>query len=116
MDRDALRAHCLAQKGAVEDFPFGEDTAVYKVGGRMFAILPVRGALAISLKCDPEWARVLRETYPAVTGGYHLNKRHWNTVRIDGSVPDDEVFEMIEHSYGLVLRSLPRRVRDELKR
>lgn len=112
---DALRARCGKLAGAVEDFPFGPETAVWKVGGKMFAILPIEGDPAsISLKCDPEEALALRQQFASVTAGYHLNKRHWNTVVVDGEVPDDEVTEMIGESYRLVVSSLPKRVRQSL--
>ena len=115
MTRDEARAACAAKPGAVETYPFGADTAVYKVGGKMFALTPRGGDPPhISLKCDPEWSEVLREAYAAVEAGYHLNKKHWNTIVLDGTVPDDEVEELIEHSYELVVDSLPQRVRSEL--
>ncbi|HEX2906245.1 MAG TPA: MmcQ/YjbR family DNA-binding protein [Phototrophicaceae bacterium] len=115
MNRDELRAYCLSHLAAVEDFPFGDDPAVFKVMGKMFALLPVGGG-TISLKCDPTWAIILRETYPAVTPGYHLNKRHWNSVAIDDSISDSEVFEMIDHSYDLVVKSLTKAQRQALKK
>ena len=105
MNREELRAHCLSLRGAAEDFPFGEGVAVFKVIGKVFALLPVDGA-SISLKCDPVRAVMLRDTFPAITAGYHLNKKHWNTVQMDGTVPDDEVIDMIDHSYDLVAKSL----------
>ncbi|MCU0514496.1 MAG: MmcQ/YjbR family DNA-binding protein [Anaerolineae bacterium] len=115
MQRDDLRALCLACHGAVEDFPFGDDVAVYKVCGKIFALLPVNPApLTISLKCDPLEAELLREKYPAITAGYHLNKRHWNTIHLDGSLPPEEVSAMIADSYALVVRALPRKDRDAL--
>ena len=115
MTNEEARAACAAKAGAVETHPFGAETTVYKVGGKMFALLP-RGAEPprVSLKCDPEWSEVLREAYAAVQPGYHLNKKHWNTILLDGSIPDDEVEELIEHSYELVVDSLPQRVRSEL--
>jgi predicted DNA-binding protein (MmcQ/YjbR family) len=116
MERDELRAHCLSKPGAWEGFPFGDDVAVYKVGSKIFALIPVRGRASISLKCSPTWALLLRDTYPAVTPGYHLNKRHWNTVGLDGSIPDGEIIEMIDHSYDLVFKSLTRKERDEIER
>jgi predicted DNA-binding protein (MmcQ/YjbR family) len=89
--------------------------AVYKVGGKMFALVPHEGEpAAINLKCDPEWSEVLRNAYPAVRPGYHQNKRHWNTIVLDGSVPDDEVEELVAHSYELVVESLPKSVRAAL--
>jgi predicted DNA-binding protein (MmcQ/YjbR family) len=105
----------MARPSTEEKYPFGPDTAVYKVEGKMFALLP-RSAdpPTISLKCDPEWAEVLRNAYDAVRPGYHLNKKHWNTVVLDGSVPDEEVDELIAHSYELVVDSLPKRVRATL--
>ncbi len=110
-----LRARCGRHVGAIEEFPFGPEVAVWKVGGKVFAIVSVDGPPAtISLKCDPEEAVALREQYDAVTAGYHLNKRHWNTVVADGEVPDGEISEMILDSYSLVVASLPKRVRAEL--
>jgi predicted DNA-binding protein (MmcQ/YjbR family) len=112
---EEVRAACASQRGAVETYPFGPETAVYKVGGKMFAVIP-RGAEPprVTLKCDPEWSEVLRQAYAAVTPGYHTNKKHWNTIVLDGSVPDDEVDELIRHSYELVADSLPKRIRAEL--
>lgn len=115
MDRNELRAYCLSQKGAVEDFPFGDDVAVFKVMNKVFALLPVGGTPHISLKCDPDLAVMLRETYPTVSPGYHLNKKHWNTIDVDGSIPDDEIEEMIEHSYAQVVKGLPKAEREQLK-
>lgn len=118
MDHQALRAYCLSRKGAVEDFPFGEDTIVYKIMGKMFALLPARPARdeppIISLKCDPTLALLLRQTYDAVQPGYHLNKSHWNTITVDGSIPYSEIEEMIDHSYGLVVKGLKKIERDQL--
>lgn len=115
MNRNELRAYCLSKPAATEDFPFGDDPAVMKVMGKMFALLPLNGT-AISLKCDPTWAVILRQTYPAVKPGYHLNKKHWNGVEMDGSVPDDEIRDMIDHSYDLVVKGLTRAQRKELSR
>ena len=104
-------AHCLAMPGATEDRPFGPDARVFKVGGKMFAALH---DTRLSVKCDPAHAIVLREQWPAVTAGYHLNKRHWNSVTLDGSVPDSELADWIEESYDLVVDSLPRATRQKL--
>jgi len=113
--RDRARAACAAKRGAEETYPFGPDTAVYKVRGKMFALVPHSAEPPhISLKCDPEWAVVLREAYDAVTPGYHLNKKHWNTIVLDGSIPEDEIEELIDHSYELVVGSLPQRIRASL--
>jgi predicted DNA-binding protein (MmcQ/YjbR family) len=101
--------------GAAEEFPFGPEPAVFKVGGKIFAISMLgREPLEVSLKCEPELAERLRATYPAIRPGYHLNKRHWNTVTLDGSLPDGMVLDMLEDSYDLVVAALPRRVRREL--
>ncbi|GAA2265036.1 MmcQ/YjbR family DNA-binding protein [Kitasatospora cystarginea] len=109
MTPDDLKAACLDLNGTAETFPFNADTSVFKVGGRMFALSALDAVpLSVSLKCDPDLALRLRARYPAITGGWHLNKRHWNTVRLDGSVPDRLVREMIEDSYDLVVASLPR--------
>ncbi len=108
-------AACGAQPGAVEDYPFGDDTAVFKVGGKMFALVSLGPAPGdISLKCDPDIAVGLRGRYPAITAGYHLSKRHWNTIQLDGSVPDDELLELIDHSYELVVAGLTRAERNKL--
>lgn len=105
MTRDDAHTACMVLRGAEETHPFGPNTAVYKVGGKMFAILPHHAdPPSISLKCDPEWSQVLRNAYDAVQPGYHLNKKHWNTITLDGSVPDDEVEELIQHSYELVAK------------
>ena len=111
MTRDVVRARCLALPGAREEYPFGPTVPVFKVGGKVFAIL---GDDDVSLKCDPGYAVVLREEYPAVAPGYHLNKRHWNTITLDGSLPDQLVRDLIEDSYDLVVSALPKRVREQL--
>ncbi len=115
MDNMALRAYCLSKPGAAETFPFGDDVRVFKVMGKMFALLPVAAPLNISLKCEPTWAQILRSTYPAIQAGYHLNKEHWNTVHLDGTIPDDEVKTMIDHSYELVVKGLTKAQRKALE-
>ena len=104
MRANALRAFCLSLPGAAETFPFGEATSVFKVGGKMFALsqLGAELPLRVSLKCEPALAEDLRRSYDAVIPGYHLNKRHWNTVILDGSLPAKMVKDMIEDSYDLV--------------
>lgn len=103
-----LRDYCLSLTGAEETFPFGPETSVFKVAGKMFALSQLAAdPLRASLKCEPDLAEGLRGAYPAVLPGYHLNKRHWNTVIIDGSLPDDAVRDMIEDSYDLVVSKLP---------
>lgn len=107
--REQVIEACLAKPGSVEDYPFGDGAAVFKVAGKMFALVALDGSPgSVSLKCDPDLAADLRQKYPAVTPGYHLNKRHWNTVTLDGSVPDEELLELIDHSYQLVVARLPR--------
>jgi predicted DNA-binding protein (MmcQ/YjbR family) len=116
MSPDELRRRCLAFPAAVEEFPFGEDVSVFKVGGKMFALSSLGGdPLEVSVKCDPELAERLRRAHAAVRPGYHLNKRHWNTITLDGSLDDRTVVEMIEDSYDLVVEALPRRRRDEIR-
>ena len=115
MNRTMLRGHCMRKKAATSEFPFGPDAEVFKVMGKMFALLPTDAdPPTISLKCDPTLAEMLRQTYPAVIPGYHFNKRHWNTVTVDGSVPEDEVLEMIDHSYAQVVKGLKRADREKL--
>jgi predicted DNA-binding protein (MmcQ/YjbR family) len=104
---DELCALCESHAGAVAEYPFGPEVRVYKAVGKVFALVPESGA-SISLKCDPALAEILRERYEAIGPGYHLNKRHWNTIEIDGSVPDDEIAEMVRHSHELIVRSLTR--------
>lgn len=104
-----LRDYCLALPGSEEAFPFGPETSVFKVAGKIFAISRLReNPLRISLKCEPLLAEQLREAHPAVLPGYHLNKRHWNTVIIDGSLPARMIRDMIEDSYDLIVSGLPR--------
>jgi predicted DNA-binding protein (MmcQ/YjbR family) len=108
MNPAELRDLCLSFTGAEETFPFGPDVSVFKVGGKMFALSELGAeSLRVSLKCEPGLAEALREAHAAVIPGYHLNKRHWNTVIIDGSLPDKTVREMIEDSYDLVVSQLP---------
>jgi predicted DNA-binding protein (MmcQ/YjbR family) len=104
-----LRDHCLSFTGAEETFPFGRKTSVFKVAGKMFALSQLDvDSLRVSLKCEPELAEALRGAHAAVLPGYHLNKRHWNTVIIDGSLPDETIRDLIEDSYDLVVSRLPR--------
>jgi predicted DNA-binding protein (MmcQ/YjbR family) len=110
-----LRDHCLSFTGAEETFPFGPEVSVFKVGGKMFALSQLDSdSLRVSLKCEPELAEQLREARAAVIPGYHLNKRHWNTVILDGSLPDAAVREMIEDAYDLVVSKLPKSQRSAL--
>jgi predicted DNA-binding protein (MmcQ/YjbR family) len=104
----ALREYCLSLPGSAETFPFGPDASVFKVADKMFALSRLSARpLRVNLKCEPALAEQLREAHPAVLPGYHMNKRHWNTVIIDGSLPDRMIREMIEDSYDLVVSRLP---------
>jgi predicted DNA-binding protein (MmcQ/YjbR family) len=115
MTAPELRTLCLGFNGAVEDFPFGVATSVFKVEGKMFALSALRSRpLSVSLKCEPELAEHLRASHAAIAPGYHLNKRHWNTVTIDGSLEDRMVGEMVEDSYDLVVAGLSRAKREQL--
>jgi len=102
MNIEMLRDHCLSKPGVTESFPFGEDTLVFKVRGKVFALANLEGDPTVNLKCDPSKALELRERYASVIPGYHMNKKHWNTVLLDGTIPDREVFSWIDHSYNLV--------------
>ncbi|MFZ2051826.1 MAG: MmcQ/YjbR family DNA-binding protein [Solirubrobacteraceae bacterium] len=109
MNPSELRDHCLSFTGAEETFPFGAQTSVFKVAGKMFALSQLGAdSLRVSLKCEPALAEALRQTHPAVIPGYHLNKKHWNTVILDGSLPDETVRDMIEDSYDIVVSKLLR--------
>ena len=110
MDSRELKMRCLGWPGASEEFPFGDEVSVFKVGGKMFALcaLDAEPPLQLSVKCDPELAVQLRSAYAAITPGYHLNKRHWNTITLDGSLPDEMVTDLLGDSYDLVVASLPR--------
>jgi predicted DNA-binding protein (MmcQ/YjbR family) len=102
MNIESLREYCISKKNVTESFPFGDDTLVFKTDGKIFALVNLGGDLSINLKCEPSLALELRERYPAVTPGYHMNKTHWNTVNLDGSIPDREIFSWIDHSYERV--------------
>lgn len=105
MNIEMLRDYCLSMEDVEECMPFGPDTLVYKVRGKIFALANLDGDLSVNLKCDPVLAIDLRENYPAVTPGYHMNKKHWNTVMADGSVPDKIFIKWIDHSYEIVKTS-----------
>lgn len=115
MNIELIRAHCIAKSGVTESFPFDTVTLVFKVGAKVFALLDTESRpTTINLKCDPERAVELRERFEAVQPGYHMNKTHWNTVTIDGSVRWQEVQEWIDHSYELVKKGLSKAVREGL--
>lgn len=115
----ALRAYCNSKPGAVEELPFGPETLVFKVSGKIFALMPLdvqNEPPSINLKCNPALAEVLRNTYDAVQPGYHMNKTHWNTVTIDGSIPDQDIYDMIDHSYSIIVKSLKKTQREAIEK
>jgi predicted DNA-binding protein (MmcQ/YjbR family) len=117
MNLESFRAYCAAKPGTTASFPFDEEILVFKVFGKIFALTNVNQAPpAFNLKCDPEWAHVLREAHAAVQPGWHMNKRHWNTVTVDGSIGEAELHAMIDHSYALVVKGLKRADREQLER
>jgi predicted DNA-binding protein (MmcQ/YjbR family) len=103
-----FRDYCLNKPGVSEDTPFDENTLCFKIGGKIFAIIDIEQFQSVNLKCDPERAIELREQFEGIQAGYHMNKKHWNTVLFDGSVSDKLILELVDHSYGLVLNSLPK--------
>ena len=115
MNIEEFRNFCISKPGVTESLPFGPDTLVYKVLGKIFALAPLDGSFSINLKCDPERAVGLRERYNCVQPGYHMNKKMWNTITIDGSINDDLLYEWIDHSYEEVVRKLPLKQQQELK-
>ncbi len=113
MNVEELRDYCLTKPAATEGFPFGEDTLVFKVGGKVFMLMGL-DSTSFNVKCDPEWAVELREQFTEVQPGYHMNKKHWNTVYFDGSLTRKQLQEMIDHSYCLILKSLPKNQQAEI--
>ena len=117
MDLEQFREYCLSKVAATESMPFGEGVLVFKVAGKIFALATLDEIPAtVNLKCDPDVALELRDRYQQVQPGYHMNKKHWNTVEIDSGVPEAELCKMIEHSYDLVVRALPKAQHDQLAR
>ena len=115
MNIETFREYCLSKLAATEDTPFGPDNIVFKVGGKMFALAALDEVPpAVNLKCDPDLALELRDRYEQVRPGYHMNKKHWNTVELDGVIPEKEIRKMVDHSYDLVVRSLPKVRREKL--
>lgn len=114
MNIEVFREYCLLKPGVSESLPFGPDALVFKVSDKMFALLSLTGDPGGNLKCDPDWAIELREQYSNITPGYHMSKKHWNTVALDGSLPSKLIKEMIDHSYDLVYGALSKKKRDEI--
>jgi predicted DNA-binding protein (MmcQ/YjbR family) len=115
VDIEAYRTYCLSKKGVTEEFTFGEDTLVFKEMGKMFALTDVTSFSSINLKVDPEKGEELRERYPSVQPGYHMNKKHWITVLMDGSVPDNLTRQWIDNSYQLVVSGLTKSQKSALE-
>lgn len=115
MNIEEFRTYCLEKAATSESTPFDNNTLVFKVHNKMFSLTGIEEFKSINLKCDPEYAVELREKYEGIEPGYHMNKTHWNTVTTDGSVPDELLYELIDHSYTLVARGVRKKVRDSLK-
>ena len=115
MNLKSLQETLLNKKGTTEETPFGPEALVYKVMGKMYALIAwEENPLHITLKCDPDFALALRAKYPAITAGYHMSKKHWNTIILDGSIPEEEIIEMIDDSYALVVKKLKKSDRGKL--
>ena len=114
MNIEELRDYCLQKNQVTEGFPFGEDTLVFKVGGKLFLLIGLEESDRFNVKCDPELAIELRERHPEVKPGYHMNKAHWNTVYMDGNLTQKQLRDMIDHSYEQVIKSLPKKIRAEI--
>lgn len=119
MNIEQLRNYCLSKKGVTEDFPFDEETLVFKVLGKMFALSSLKGweigTQSINLKCNPDYAQELRAEYETIEPGFHMNKKHWNTVRLyKAELKPKFVFELIDHSYDMVVKGMTKKLRDQL--
>lgn len=120
MDIEKCREYCISKKGATEDFPFDQDVLVFRIGGKIFALTSLQGwesgKGSINLKCDAEWSAELRVNYNAITPAFHMNKTHWNTIKIDdGDVPLQLLKKLIDHSYELVFKGLTKKIKDSLE-
>ena len=116
MNIEELRDYCLSKAGTTEGFPFGEDPLVFKVGEKLFLLIGLDNATWFNVKCDPELAIELREKHWEITPGWHMNKKHWNSVRLDGSLSIKQLHEVVDHSYELVFNSLPKKVQEEINK
>jgi predicted DNA-binding protein (MmcQ/YjbR family) len=115
MNIEYFREYCLKKKGVTEELPFGPDTLVFKVMGKAFALSGIDEVPgSCNLKCDPGYANELREKYDSIIPGYHMNKKHWNTIIWDGGIPDQLILQLIDHSYTLVIAGLPLKLRNDL--
>lgn len=115
MNVEDLRDYCLLKPGTTEEFPFGNDTLVFKIGGKVYLLVRLEPGNCFNVKCDPERAIALREQHPEIIPGYHMNKKHWNTVYLDGSLKLDLLKELIDHSYALVTASLSQNQRERIR-
>lgn len=112
---EKIRLHCINKKGVTEEFPFDNDTLVFKVMGKMFCLTSISEPNSINVKCDPEHAIELREKYDGVQPGYHMSKKHWNTIDLHSGIPDKLILQWIDDSYNLVVSSLPAKTQKELQ-
>ncbi len=110
MNIEDIRDYCLAKLGVKEGLPFGEDTLVFKIGEKIFLLISISNPTHFNVKCDPEWAIELRELHNEIKPGYHMNKKHWNTIHTDGALTRQQLCNMIDHSYDLVFKSLPKSI------
>lgn len=115
MNTESLRDYCLLKPAAEETMPFGDDTLVFKVAGKIFLLISLKEANRFNVKCNPDLAVELRESYSEVQPGFHMNKTHWNTVFMDGNLTEKQLQEMINHSYDLIVKNLPKKVQQELQ-
>jgi predicted DNA-binding protein (MmcQ/YjbR family) len=115
LNLEELREYCLQKPGATEGLPFGEDTLVFKVGEKLFLLTSISSGSQFNVKCDPELAIELRERHTEVQPGYHMNKKLWNTVYMDGALTKKQLLEMIDHSYDQVFKGLPKKVQEEIR-
>jgi predicted DNA-binding protein (MmcQ/YjbR family) len=115
MNIEQIREYCLSLPGVTEDMPFGVDTLVFRVMNKIFALVNLDGETRINLKCDPARAIELREEYPSIIPGYHMNKEHWNTLIMDGRLKRELIISLIDHSFKLIAESLPKAKKEELK-
>jgi predicted DNA-binding protein (MmcQ/YjbR family) len=116
MNIEELREYCIAKKGVTEEFPFDETTLVFKVAGKMFCLTDLEDDFAVALKNLPGKNLELREQFQAVKPGFHMNKKHWNTIEIDGSISDKLMYEFVDISYNLIVQSLTKKKKEELKK
>lgn len=116
MNIEELRNYCLGKRGVTEDFPFDETTLVFKVMGKMFALTDIESELSVNMKCNPENCMKRKEEYDSVLPGYHMNKKYWITVLVDGSIPDSNIYHWIDESYNLVVSKLTKKQQSELNK